>query len=220
MKIEKIHKIIKIMINKKIILLNEYIKKIVQKSLKEQEEREKTAEKAIFLIYRFPKLKELIENLMSPAFGRFIASIRIIAPKPTVFNVELINGQEFDITYMGLGKFVIKISGKKYYPNNIEELQRASQSISNLLCLSKPDSNITKQEQNQYNADLANDLNGGSSNNFNGGNFPDSSYPELTQFSNEPLTGDSEIPSNTPEEDEELLNKKSKEKPNNDTIFK
>jgi len=192
------------MTNKKLIL-EAYIKKAVQKTLKEQEEKEKSAEKAIFLIYRFPKLKELMDDLMSPAFGRFIASIRIIAPKPTVFNIELINGQEFDITYIGLGKFRIRISGKKYYPQNIGELERASQSIADLLLLSKPDPNIAKEEQKQYDAGLANDLGGGSGGSFSGGNFPDGGGPEPAQPSDTPLDGDSEIPANTPEEDEELL---------------
>lgn len=209
---KKIYKIINKMTNKKLIL-EAYIKKAVQKTLKEQEEKEKSAEKAIFLIYRFPKLKELMDDLMSPAFGRFIASIRIIAPKPTVFNIELINGQEFDITYIGSGKFRIRISGKKYYPQNIGELERASQSIADLLLLSKPDPNIAKEEQKQYDAGLANDLGGGSGGDFSGGNFPDNSGPESAQPSDEPLTGDSEIPANTPEEDEELLAKSREENP-------
>lgn len=193
------------MTNKKLIL-EAYIKRSVQKALKEQEEKEKSAEKAIFLIYRFPKLKELMDDLMSPAFGRFIASIRIIAPKPTVFNIELINGQEFDITYIGSGKFRIRISGKKYYPQNIGELERASQSIADLLLLSKPDPNIAKEQQQQYDAGLANDLGGGGSGgDFSGGNFPDGGGPDPAQPGDAPLTGNSEIPANTPEEDEELL---------------
>lgn len=49
---------------------------------------------------------------MSPAYGRFIASIEIIAPKPTTFLVELINGQQFEIAYLGLNKFRLKILGK------------------------------------------------------------------------------------------------------------
>jgi uncharacterized membrane protein YgcG len=193
------------MTNKKLIL-EAYIKKAVQKTLKEQEEKEKSAEKAIFLIYRFPKLKELMDDLMSPAFGRFIASIKIIAPKPTVFNIELINGQEFDITYIGSNKFRIRISGKKYYPANIGELERASQSIADLLLLSKPDPNMAQQQQAQYDQGLANDLGGGSGGgSFSGGNFPDGGGPEPAQPGDAPLDGDSEIPANTPEEDEELL---------------
>lgn len=193
--------------NKKI--LEAYVKVAVKKQLKEQEKLEKNAEKAIYLIHRFPKLKKLMEDLMSPAFGRFIASIRIIAPKPTVFSIELINGQEFDITYLGSGKFRLRVLGKKYYPINIGELERASQSIADLLLLSKPNHDLEQAKQKEYNGGLANDLNNNGGD-FSGGNFPSNSEPGLDQPNNEPLTGDSEIPANTPEEDEKLL-AKSKE---------
>ena len=86
--------------NKKL-LLEKYIKVAVRKALKEQEEAEKRAQKAMYLVYRFPGLKKVMENLMSPAFGRYISNISIVAPKPTTFNVELINGQAFSIYYLG-----------------------------------------------------------------------------------------------------------------------
>ena len=54
------------------ILLEKYIKVAVRKALKEQEEQQKRAEKSLYLIYRFPGLKKLMEDLMSPAFGRFL----------------------------------------------------------------------------------------------------------------------------------------------------
>lgn len=187
------------------LLLEKYVKVAVKKALKEQEQLEKKAEKAMYLIYRFPKLKELMEDLLSPAFGRFISSIRIIAPKPTVFNVELINGQEFDITYIGNSKFRIRVSGKKYYPANIGELERASQSIADLLILIKPNPNIENEKQQEFDSGLANDLkaDGGSGGSFSGGNF------------NEPQTtdGNNEFPENTPEEDEKLLAQSKQQNP-------
>ena len=201
--------------NKKI--LEAYVKVAVKKQLKEQEKLEKNAEKAIYLIHRFPKLKELMEDLMSPAFGRFIASIRIIAPKPTVFNIELINGQEFDITYLGSGKFRLRVLGKKYYPINIGELERASQSIADLLLLSKPSPDLEQAKQKEYNDRLANDLSGGGGS-FSGGTFPNDpgmggdAGAEMPQ-NDTPLDGNSEIPANTPEEDEDLLNKSREENP-------
>ena len=53
------------------ILLEKYIKVAVRKALKEQEEQQRRAEKAMYLVYRFPGLKDLMTSLMSPAFGRF-----------------------------------------------------------------------------------------------------------------------------------------------------
>lgn len=194
--------------NKKLLILEAYVKKAVKKALKEQEQLEQNAEKAMYLIHRFPKLKELFEDLMSPAFGRFVASIEIIAPKPTVFNVELINGQEFDITYLGNSKFRLRILGKKYYPEELGDLERASQSIADLLLLSKPNPSAEAEQQKQFDDGLANDLGKGPTGDFSGGNFPGATNEpdlggneELPPANNEPLGADSEIPSNEPEEE-------------------
>ena len=87
----------------------------------------------MYLVYRFPGLKKLMEDLMSPAFGRYVNGINIVAPKPTTFKVDLTNGQDFSIKYIGKGNFQVKVAGKKYDPLNIGELERASQSIADLL---------------------------------------------------------------------------------------
>jgi hypothetical protein len=115
------------------LLLEKYIKQSVRKALKEQEAQQQKAEKAMYLVYRFPGLKKIMEDLMSPAFGRYINGINIVSPKPTTFQVDLINGQDFSIKYLGKDKFNVKVAGKKYNPINLDELERASQSISDLL---------------------------------------------------------------------------------------
>lgn len=118
--------------NKKL-LLEKYIKVAVRKALKEQEQQQQKAEKAMYLVYRFPGLKKVMEDLMSPAFGRYVNSIEIIAPKPTTFKIDLINGQDFSIKYLGKNNFSVKVSGKKYNIVNLGELERASQSLADLL---------------------------------------------------------------------------------------
>ena len=115
------------------LLLEKYIKVAVRKALKEQEAAQKQAEKSMYLVYRFPGLKKVMHDLMSPAFGRYVTGINIVAPKPTTFNVSLINGQDFTIYYLGKGKFMAKVAGKKYYPYNLGELERANQAIADLL---------------------------------------------------------------------------------------
>lgn len=70
---------------------------------------------------------------MSPAFGRFINGVNVVAPKPTTFNVSLINGQDFTIKYLGKGKWNVKVSGRQYHPDNIGEEERCSQAIADLL---------------------------------------------------------------------------------------
>jgi hypothetical protein len=117
----------------KTLLLEKYIKVAVKKALKEQEEQQRKAEKAMYLVYRFPGLKKLMEELMSPAFGRYVNGINIVAPKPTTFKVDLTNGQDFSIKYVGKGNFQVKVAGKRYNPINLGELERASQGIADLL---------------------------------------------------------------------------------------
>jgi len=120
------------MMNKEL-LLEKYIKVAVKKALKEAEEQQRKAEKAMYLVYRFPGLKKVMEEVMSPAFGRYISGINIVAPKPTTFNVSLVNGQEFSVKYLGNKNFSVKVAGKKYNPINLGEAERCSQAIADLL---------------------------------------------------------------------------------------
>jgi hypothetical protein len=115
------------------LLLEKYIKVAVKKALKEQEVATQKAEKAMYLVYRFPGLKKVMEDLMSPAFGSYVNAINIIAPKPTTFKVDLVNGQDFTIKYLGKSQFSVKVAGRQYNPINLGELERASQSIADLL---------------------------------------------------------------------------------------
>jgi hypothetical protein len=115
------------------LLLEKYVRVAVKKAIKEQEMKQKRAEKAMYLIYRFPGLKKVMEELMSPAFGRFVTDIRLVAPKPTTFSAKLINEQDFNIIYNGKGKFTVKIAGRKYNVQDLGELERAQQAVSNML---------------------------------------------------------------------------------------
>jgi hypothetical protein len=115
------------------LLLEKYIKVAVRKALQEEEARQQKATKAMYLVYRFPGLKKMMEDLMSPSFGRFITDVAVVAPKPTTFSAKLINAQDFGIIYNGKGKFTVKVAGKKYNVQNLGELERAQQAIADLL---------------------------------------------------------------------------------------
>jgi hypothetical protein len=115
------------------IILEKYIKVAVRKALQEEEAKQKKATKAMYLVYRFPGLKKVMEELMSPSFGRFITDVIVVAPKPTTFSAKLINEQDFGIIYNGKGKYTVKVSGKKYNVQNLGELERAQQAIADLL---------------------------------------------------------------------------------------
>ena len=118
------------------LLLEKYIKVAVRKALKEEEAKQQKATKAMYLIYRFPGLKKVVEDLMSPSFGRFIQDVSLTAPKPTTFNIKLINDQEFYIVYDGRKNWTSRVSGKRYNMQELSEIERASQGIADLLELS------------------------------------------------------------------------------------
>ena len=126
--------------NDKKILLEKYIKKAIKQKLQEEEQAIKRAEKSLYLVYRFPKLKDAMEGVLSPSFSRYLSSVTVVAPKPTTFNIELINGLDFQLIYSSGGKtegnFIAKVSGKKYDLALGSSVNRASQAISNLLSLS------------------------------------------------------------------------------------
>ena len=118
------------------LLLEKYIKVAVRKALQEEEAKQQKATKAMYLIYRFPGLKKVVEDLMSPSFGRFIQDVTLTAPKPTTFNIKLINDQEFYVVYDGRKNWTSKISGKRYNMQELSEIERGSQAIADLLELS------------------------------------------------------------------------------------
>jgi hypothetical protein len=140
------------------LLLEKYIKVAVKKALKEQEIAQKKSEKSMYLIYRFPGLKKVLENLMSPSFGRYIANIDIVAPKPTTFKIELINSQIFYIYYLSKEEFMAKISGKKYYTDNLGDLDRASDAITALLELNYAPTEVKEAAPADKGAELGPEL--------------------------------------------------------------
>ena len=115
------------------LLLEKYIKVAVRKALQEEEAKQKRATKSMYLIYRFPGLKKVMEDLMSPSFGRFLTNVEVVAPKPTTFRATLINEQDFNVIYDGRKNFTVKVAGKKYNIQNLGELERAQQAIADVL---------------------------------------------------------------------------------------
>jgi hypothetical protein len=81
---------------------------------------------------KFPELKKVIVDLLSPDFDYFLASIDWVAPRPTTFRINLKNDQNFYLIY-GKRSWIAQVEGKKYYLLNLPEEERAAQSISNIL---------------------------------------------------------------------------------------
>jgi hypothetical protein len=81
---------------------------------------------------KFPELKKVIVDLLSPDFDYFLASIDWVAPRPTTFRINLKNGQDFYLIYTPK-TFIAQIEGKKYYLLNLNEEESACESISRIL---------------------------------------------------------------------------------------
>jgi hypothetical protein len=63
---------------------------------------------------KFPELKKVIVDLLTPEYDNFLASIDWVAPRPTTFRINLENDQNFYLIY-GKRSWVAQVAGKKYY---------------------------------------------------------------------------------------------------------
>jgi hypothetical protein len=81
---------------------------------------------------KFPELKAVIVDLLTPEYDSFLASIDWVAPRPSTFRINLKNGQNFYLIY-GKRSWIAQVEGKKYYLLNLPEEERAAQSIANIL---------------------------------------------------------------------------------------
>ena len=81
---------------------------------------------------KFPELKKVLVDLLTPEQDSFLASIDWVAPRPTTFRINLKNDQNFYLIY-GKRSWIAQVEGKKYYLLNLPEEERAAQSIANIL---------------------------------------------------------------------------------------
>ena len=81
---------------------------------------------------KFPELKDVIVSLLGSQFDAFVASIDWVAPKPTTFRINLKNNENFYLVYHPRS-WVAEVEGKKYYLLNLDEEERAAESIARIL---------------------------------------------------------------------------------------
>ena len=81
---------------------------------------------------KFPELKKVIIDLLTPDFDFFLASIDWVAPRPTTFRINLKNGQDFYLIYTERS-WITQVEGKKYYLLNLNEEESAAQAVSRIL---------------------------------------------------------------------------------------
>ena len=83
-------------------------------------------------IQKFPPLKDIIIDLLTNEFDSFIESVDWVAPRPTTFRINLLNGENFLLMYT-IKSWIGQVSGKKYYLLNLDEEERCALAINRLL---------------------------------------------------------------------------------------
>ena len=81
---------------------------------------------------KFPELKAILIDLLTHEFDSFLEGIDWIAPRPTTFRINLLNGQSFILIFTERS-WIAQVEGKKYYLLNLDEEEYAAQSISRIL---------------------------------------------------------------------------------------
>ena len=111
--------------------LKDRIKALVKDTYQDSDKIEASADNYDELT-KFPELKLIIVDLLTPEFDKFLASIDWVAPRPTTFRINLANGQNFYLIYTDRS-WVAQVECKKYYLLNLDEEIRAAESISRIL---------------------------------------------------------------------------------------
>ena len=108
--------------------------KIKGLTVKVMAERAKTDDAALAYdeLVKFPALKEIIVDLLTDQFDSFIESVDWVAPRPTTFRINLLNGESFLLMYTERS-WIAQVAGKKYYLLNLDEEERASMAINRIL---------------------------------------------------------------------------------------
>ena len=81
---------------------------------------------------KFPELKKVLVDLLTPDFDFFLASIDWVAPRPTTFRINLKNGTSFYLIFTPRS-WIAQVEGKKYYLLNLNEEESACEAIARQL---------------------------------------------------------------------------------------
>ena len=145
------------------------------------------------MLAKFPTLKHALVRLHSEQYPEFVAGVEWVSPKPTMFRVELTNGQNYTLKWLGKD-FEANISGKNYYLGQLIGFQQALRKLSDLY----QEGPISSEDEESAEEDLDDKGASGSG----GGDFPgggaDFSEPGGEE---EPADGGSENPESEGGED-------------------
>lgn len=87
-------------------------------------------------LQKIPRLKDAVEKVMTPNYKHFLVDANVISPKPFTVRFKTKNNYHFEL-FIKDGGFKCKVSGKKYDLNTDGEIEKASESITELLALGK-----------------------------------------------------------------------------------
>ena len=83
-------------------------------------------------LVKFPELKHVIVSLLTTDFDKFLESVDWVAPRPSTFRVNLLNGENFVLFY-DPRSWIAQVEGKKYYLLNLDEEEMADKAVSRIL---------------------------------------------------------------------------------------
>jgi hypothetical protein len=83
-------------------------------------------------LVKFPELKAVIVSLLTTDFDKFLESVDWVAPRPSTFRVNLLNGENFVLFY-DPRSWIAQVEGKKYYLLNLDEEEMAAKAVSRIL---------------------------------------------------------------------------------------
>lgn len=83
-------------------------------------------------LVKFPELKAVIIDLLTVDFDKFLESVDWIAPRPSTFRINLLNGESFVLIF-DPRSWIAQVSGKKYYLLNLDEEEMAAKAVARLL---------------------------------------------------------------------------------------
>ena len=111
--------------------LRDRIKLLVKQVYKEKSKSDDAA-LAYDELVKFPELKAVIVSLLTPDFDKFLESVDWVAPRPSTFRVNLLNGENFVLFY-DPRSWIAQVEGKKYYLLNLNEEEAACEAIARQL---------------------------------------------------------------------------------------
>jgi hypothetical protein len=97
------------------------------------------------MLARFPELRQTLEKLLTFQFRLFVDDIQWVAPKPTTFKVILPNNQYFTLIW-NTKDFLAKIAGMRYDMLTLQERERATKALSELLQYGPIHANLSPEE--------------------------------------------------------------------------